>query len=109
MIGSLLVGIPGPDGLEYAGKVGTGFTGRSLRDLAELLQPLAQKASPLAGAIPNADAREAHWVKPAVVGEVRFAEWTRDGRLRHLPGAGCDRTRPRPMSCVSPELGAPRQ
>lgn len=83
MIGSLLVGIPGPDGLEYAGKVGTGFTGRSLRDLAELLQPLAQKASPLAGAIPNADAREAHWVKPAVVGEVRFAEWTRDGRLRH--------------------------
>jgi bifunctional non-homologous end joining protein LigD len=38
---------------------------------------------PFAGAVPAADARLAHWVSPEVVGEVRFAEWTRDGRLRH--------------------------
>ena len=39
--------------------------------------------SPFADDVPRPDAREAHWVEPVVVGEVRFAEWTRDGRLRH--------------------------
>ena len=82
-IGSLLLGIPGEGGLQYAGKVGTGFTGSSLRDLEHLLAPHEVEASPFAGTVPAADARQAHWVAPEVVGEVRFSEWTRDGRLRH--------------------------
>jgi bifunctional non-homologous end joining protein LigD len=82
-IGSLLVGIPGEQGLVYAGKVGTGFTAQALDDLAAELRGLEQQASPFAGTVPRADAREAHWVRPVVVGEVRFGEWTGDGRLRH--------------------------
>jgi bifunctional non-homologous end joining protein LigD len=82
-IGSLLLGIPGDHGLLYAGKVGTGFTRASLAALAARLAPLEVGDSPFTGQVPAADARAAHWVRPEVVGEVRFAEWTRDGRLRH--------------------------
>jgi bifunctional non-homologous end joining protein LigD len=82
-IGSLLVGIPGDGGLRYAGKVGTGFTEASLRELQRQLAPLHVDAPPFGDTVPAADARLAHWVSPGVVGEVRFAEWTRDGRLRH--------------------------
>jgi bifunctional non-homologous end joining protein LigD len=82
-IGSLLLGIPGDDGLVYAGKVGTGFTHASLAALAARLAPLEVDDPPFTGRVPAADARAAHWVRPDVVGEVRFAEWTRDGRLRH--------------------------
>jgi bifunctional non-homologous end joining protein LigD len=83
MIGSLLLGIPGEQGLRYVGKVGTGFTERALVDLAADLRDLEQQASPFSGTVPRADARDARWVRPVVVGEVRFGEWTRDGRLRH--------------------------
>ncbi len=82
-IGSLLLGIPGDGGLTYAGKVGTGFTQTSLVDLQHRLTPLEVASSPFTTTVPAADARLAHWVRPEVVGEVRFAEWTRDGRLRH--------------------------
>jgi bifunctional non-homologous end joining protein LigD len=81
-IGSLLLGVPGPAGLEYAGQVGTGFTRAALATLQEELGP-AQKSSPFAGPLPSRDARDARWVAPRLVGEVAFAEWTRDGRLRH--------------------------
>jgi bifunctional non-homologous end joining protein LigD len=82
-IGSLLLGIPSPDGLTYAGQVGTGFTRDMLVDLQRRLEALARKTSPFAGDLPTADARGAHWVTPRLVGEVEFTEWTRDGRLRH--------------------------
>jgi bifunctional non-homologous end joining protein LigD len=80
-IGSLLLGIPGPDGLVYVGKVGTGFRDVDLDEIAEVLRPLARKTSPFVD-VPRPDARDAHWVTPAQVGEVEFAEWTDDGRLR---------------------------
>ncbi len=83
MVGSLLLGVQGAQGLEYAGKVGTGFSEQALVELGTRLRALERPASPFAGAVPRADAREAHWVEPVVVGEVRFGEWTRDGRLRH--------------------------
>jgi bifunctional non-homologous end joining protein LigD len=80
-VGSLLVGIPGPDGLEYVGRVGSGFTDAVLAELRPRLDRLARATPPLVG-VPAADARDAHWVSPKLVGEVEYAEVTADGRLR---------------------------
>ena len=81
-IGSLLMGIPTPDGLLYVGKVGSGFDDRMLDDLMALLGPLARETSPLVG-VPREDARDARWVEPEVVGEVSYGELTEPGRMRH--------------------------
>ncbi|WP_242654184.1 non-homologous end-joining DNA ligase [Klenkia soli] len=80
-IGSLLVGVQGPGGLRYAGRVGTGFTDRALRELAR--DVTGRTTSPFAGEVPADVVREAHWVEPELVGEVVFAGWTGDGHLRH--------------------------
>jgi bifunctional non-homologous end joining protein LigD len=80
-IGALLLGLPDGDGLRYVGKVGTGFTDRVLDDLLKKLSARTQDSPPLEG-VPSADARGAHWVRPELVGEVEFAEWTGPGRLR---------------------------
>ena len=82
-IGSLLLGVPGPGGLEFAGHVGTGFTDKMLRDLEADLAPLVRDDSPFDTAVPREHARNARWVEPVIVGEVAFSEWTREGRLRH--------------------------
>jgi bifunctional non-homologous end joining protein LigD len=81
-IGSLLLGVHDDDGkLRYAGNVGTGFDERTLRDLRARLEALGAERGPFqAGTqIP----RNAHWVRPELVCEVAFGEWTRDGRIRH--------------------------
>ena len=81
-IGSLLLGVHGEDGsLRYAGNVGTGFSERTLRELREKLNALHLDASAFA-----ADAgipKKAHWVRPELICEVSFGEWTRSGRVRH--------------------------
>ncbi len=82
-IGSLLLGVQGPDGLEYAGHVGTGFSSAELTRLAGLLEPLRRPDSPFATTVPRLHAKDAVWVEPALVAEVELTEWTRDGRLRH--------------------------
>jgi bifunctional non-homologous end joining protein LigD len=81
-IGSLLLGLPSDDGLAYIGRVGTGFTDAILSDLTARLKRSSRETSPLVD-VPRADARDAHWVSPTMVGEVAFSEWTSDGRLRH--------------------------
>jgi bifunctional non-homologous end joining protein LigD len=82
--GSLLMGIPDQKGgLEYVGHVGTGFNERVLADLWARLQSLQQAGSPFTSDVPAKDAKDAHWVRPELVGEVAFGEWTPDGRLRH--------------------------
>ena len=81
-IGSLLLGLPGERGLDYIGKVGTGFTDADLADLAGRLRPGARTTSPFDD-VPRVDARDAQWVTPRLVGEVAFSEWTTEGRLRH--------------------------
>ena len=81
--GALLLGIPGPTGLEYAGKVGTGFNDRARATLFERLSTLGSDTSPFTSAIEAKDRKVARYVTPTLVGEVRFGEWTRDGRLRH--------------------------
>jgi bifunctional non-homologous end joining protein LigD len=83
-IGSLLLGIPGPDGpLTYVGNVGTGFNHESLAHLLALVTSSARSTSPFAGRLPSRDSKDARWVAPRIVGEVAFSEWTRDGRMRH--------------------------
>jgi bifunctional non-homologous end joining protein LigD len=82
-IGSLLLGVPDIDGLQYVGHVGTGFTDKMLRDLEGELAPLARDESPFATPVPRPYAKDARWVDPRLVGEVAFSEWTREGRLRH--------------------------
>ena len=82
-IGSLLLGQHGPDGLEFAGHVGTGFSAATLAMLGTRLEPLRRDAPPYGTAVPREHARTAVWVEPVVVVEVEYTEWTRDGRLRH--------------------------
>jgi ATP-dependent DNA ligase len=81
-IGSLLVGVPDAQGrLVYVGHVGTGFSDADLRHLQRTLTPRA--SAPFDGALPREVTRDAHWVEPDLVGEVAFAVWTADDRLRH--------------------------
>ncbi len=79
-LGALLIGHYADGRLRYAGKVGTGFTQATLRDLAARLAPLRRDDPPFADA-PRL--RDATWVEPRLVAQVGFTEWTRDGRLRH--------------------------
>jgi bifunctional non-homologous end joining protein LigD len=82
--GSLLLGVHDREGrLVYAGRVGTGFDQATLESLGARLRKLERHASPFAAAGPRPPARGAHWVKPELVAEVAFTEWTRDGLLRH--------------------------
>lgn len=79
--GALLVGYYDDDGnLHYAGHVGTGFDEARLRDLMRRLKPLERKTSPFVDT-PKTNT-PAHWVKPELVGEIAFTEWTREGILR---------------------------
>jgi DNA ligase D-like protein (predicted ligase) len=80
-LGALLVGHFEGDRLRYAGKVGTGFTHATLRELAGKLAPLERETSPFEPekGIPRA----ATWVEPELVAQIAFMEWTSDGRLRH--------------------------
>lgn len=82
VFGSLMLGLPTPEGLQYIGQVGTGFTEEMLRSLTAKLHKLERKTSPYHGEVPRDRAKGAHWVKPALVGEVVFRDWTNDGRLR---------------------------
>lgn len=80
-IGGLLVGYHDDRGaLRYAGRVGSGLSTADLRRLEESLAPLTQVSSPF---VDRGTPRDAHWVSPEIVVEVRFREWTPTGRLRH--------------------------
>jgi len=79
-VGALLVGYQKDGEFVYAGKVGTGFSDRTLDQLDRLLKPLERPSSPFTrGASPP---RAAHFVEPKLVGLFEFAEWTRGGQLR---------------------------
>ncbi|MFI5613706.1 non-homologous end-joining DNA ligase [Amycolatopsis sp. NPDC051903] len=78
--GALLLGYYDHNRLRYAGKVGTGFDERLLASLHRLLAERETGKSPFAEALRE---QGAHWVRPELVAQVGFSEWTRDGRLRH--------------------------
>ena len=81
--GALLLGVYDGDALRYCGKVGTGFDDAMLKRLSSKLAALAADKPPFANPPTGAEGRRAHWVKPQLVGEVAFTEWTRDATLRH--------------------------
>jgi bifunctional non-homologous end joining protein LigD len=78
--GALLVGYYEDGRLQYAGKVGTGYTAATLRDLGARLRELETPESPFVDARPIP--RGTHWTRPELVAHTGFAEWTSDGRLR---------------------------
>jgi bifunctional non-homologous end joining protein LigD len=94
--GALLIGYYDGDDLRYAGKVGTGFDDRTLRDLGRRLRRLDRRDSPFVDGVPG---RNVHWVKPQLVCEAGFTEWTGGGRLRHPRFLGLRRDK-RPREVV---------
>ncbi len=102
-IGALLLGVYDESGaLQYAGRVGSGFTEQDLDELQELLTPLIRDTSPFAPG-PTKPPRTATFTDPEVVVEVEFREWTKDGALR-APAYKALRTdkRPRDVKRESP-------
>ncbi|OBF96379.1 ATP-dependent DNA ligase [Mycobacterium sp. 852002-51152_SCH6134967] len=81
-IGSLMLGIPADGGLEFVGRVGTGFTDKALAELKKTLKPLETDESPFNERLPRQDAKGVTFVRPELVGEVRYSERTSDNRLR---------------------------
>jgi len=114
-LGALLLAVAdGKGGYEFAGKVGTGF---SSKQRAELQKQLAQdeRSDPPARDAPRL--RDAHWVEPRLVAQVRFTEWTSDGKLRHPAFQGiradkkpeeCVREKPAPVPAAPPAKGGKR-
>jgi bifunctional non-homologous end joining protein LigD len=107
-IGALLVGYYEGSRLHYAGKVGTGYTHDVLLDLRRRLEEIGQKSNPFdEGDPPRGET--VHWVRPELVAEIAFAEWTQNGLLRQpryeglrpdKPPRECRRERPAPASTV---------
>jgi ATP-dependent DNA ligase len=79
--GALLVGVYHRGRLRYAGKVGTGFDRITLQHLREQLARMETATSSFAGdRLPR---RGVHWVKPKLIAQIGFTEWTTGGKLRH--------------------------
>jgi bifunctional non-homologous end joining protein LigD len=98
-IGALLLGVYEGTDLVYAGQVGTGFTAAALRGMEKRLRPFVVASSPFVAMPPDVRGRPITWVRPEVVVEVEFAEWTVDGRLRFASFQGI-RTDKRPEEVV---------
>jgi bifunctional non-homologous end joining protein LigD len=96
--GALLLGAYGPDGLHYVGNVGTGFPQQVLADLHARLQPLRAAHSPFVDLPRRAGAT---WVRPALVAQVAFQEWTDERRLRQAVYLGL-RDDKEPPECLLP-------
>ena len=99
-IGALMLGIPAEGGLHFAGRVGTGFTDKALkssRRRSSRWKPTNHRSTRLS----TPDAKGVTFVRPELVGEVRYSERTSDGRLRQPSWRGCGRTRRRTRSCGS--------
>ncbi|WP_122763680.1 DNA ligase D [Pseudomonas viridiflava] len=92
--GALLLAVNDDSGLRYAGRVGTGFDQASLEAIYTQLKARARKSSPLHKPLTSAQARGVQWVEPTLVGEVQFAQWTRDGVVRHATFMGLRSDKP---------------
>ncbi|AMS17902.1 ATP-dependent DNA ligase [Pseudomonas chlororaphis] len=109
--GALLLGVNDASGLVYAGRVGTGFDQKTLKQLHERMQELERDSSPLAKPLTAAQARGVHWIEPQLVAEAEFAEWTREQVVRQAafialrsdkPASEIVRERPQTSKAVEP-------
>lgn len=82
-IGSLILGVHDGDAFVHVGRVGTGFTNTTARELWKQLDPLRIDAPPFSDELPPLARRNAKWVEPRLVCEVTLRAWTSDGQLRH--------------------------
>lgn len=108
--GALLLGVPvdrDPSRLEYVGHTGTGFDQKELARVAALLKARETKTSPFTTRFKTNE--PAHWVKPELVAQVRFSEWTADRKLRHPVYLGLrDDKRPEDVVVEMPGQGSKR-
>ena len=102
---SLLLGVQEAGGLRYVGRVGTGFDDRTIADLTARFEKLSRDTPPFAAKLPTLARRGAHWVRPELVAEVAFAEFTGDGILRHASFLGLRGDKP--AAEVTRETAAP--
>jgi bifunctional non-homologous end joining protein LigD len=93
-MGALLVGVNQGGHLRFAGKVGTGFSSDLLTEIHQRLKALERKESPFSPKPAGWLGRNAHWVKPELVAEVEFTEWTEDGKIRHPSFQGLREDKP---------------
>jgi bifunctional non-homologous end joining protein LigD len=116
-LGALLVGYYDGPRLIFAGRVGTGFSHAFAVELRERLDKLAQKQCPFDPPIVKGPERLAHWVKPVLMCEATYTEWTNDGRLRHpvfvklrkdVPTSSSSRP-PGPVQAAPRTAGSPRR
>ncbi len=95
-LGALLVGLFDGPALRYTGKVGAGFSGETLADLAERMRPLVTNRPPFQPVPPIPGAA---WIRPELVAQVAFTEWTAGERLRHPTFLGL-RDDKKPSECT---------
>jgi bifunctional non-homologous end joining protein LigD len=95
-LGALLVGLYDGPRLRFTGKVGTGYTAETLRDLGAKLRRLRDAHSPFD---PAPRLRDVTWVRPELVAQIAYAEWTADGKLRQPAFLGL-RDDKRPRECT---------
>jgi len=79
--GALVLAVREGKGWKYAGRAGTGFNAETLRNVHQMMVPLITKTKPVPEKVP--DAANTTWVKPKLVAEVKFTEWTEAGEMRH--------------------------
>lgn len=106
--GALLLAVHADRALVYAGRVGTGFDQATLQTLYKKMQPLARQSSPLANPVTAAQARGVHWIRPQLVAEVQFAEWTREGLVRQAAFVGLRSDKPQEQIVHEPPLAQSR-
>lgn len=82
LLGAVLVGVPGPEGWEFVGRVGAGLAGRAGAAMLQRLRPLERADSPFASEVPREDAKGTTWVEPEVVIDVASLGRAGGGRLR---------------------------
>ena len=114
--GALLLGVYNDSGdLRYAGKVGTGFDDALLKSMRAKLDKLERDSAPFENPPRGFEAKGAHWVEPKLVAEVKFAEWSDAGSLRHPAFVGLRedkkasevmREKSAPTTASAPKAGA---
>jgi bifunctional non-homologous end joining protein LigD len=93
--GALLLGLfDKKQRLKYAGRVGTGFSQRTIGELMAKFKPLERRTSPFVDGLPTGDTRGVHWLEPRLVAQIAFSNWTQERLLRHPSFQGLREDKP---------------